>query len=73
MIKITQIAVAHFGNRRYVMAWRYTQAGKEMRCPSSEDGVYVEGPLRVADWKNILEDIVAEMVEQAKREAEETR
>jgi hypothetical protein len=73
MIGITQIAVAHFGNRRYVMAWRYTKAGKEMRCPSSEDGVYVEGPLTSDDLKLLLEDIVTEMVEQAKREAEETR
>lgn len=40
---------------------------------SSEDGLHVEGPLRVSDWKNILEDIVEEMIEQAKREAEETR
>jgi hypothetical protein len=54
------------------MIWRYTQAGKEMRRPDSEHGFYVEGPLTVEDWKKILEDVVEEMCEQAKREAEHT-
>jgi len=33
----------------------------------------VEGPLTSEDWKMILEDIVEEMVEQAKREAADFR
>lgn len=52
------------------MTWRYTQAGKEMSRPDSEHGFCVEGPLTVEDWKHVLEDIIEEMVEQAKREAE---
>jgi hypothetical protein len=51
------------------MTWRYTQAGKEMSRPDSEHGFCVEGPVTVEDWKGILEDIVVEMCEQAKREA----
>lgn len=51
------------------MAWRYSKAGKSIGRPSSEDGFYADGPLTVEDWKAILEDIVNEMVEQAKREA----
>jgi len=54
------------------MAWRYTQAGKEMNRPDNEHGFSVEEPLTVEDWKNILEDIVAEICEQAKKEAKET-
>jgi hypothetical protein len=53
------------------MTWRYTQAGMSMGRPSSEDGLHVEGPLTVEDWRLILQDIVEEMVEQAKREAAE--
>jgi hypothetical protein len=53
------------------MAWRYSACGKPIGRPNSEHGFSVEGPLTVEDWKNILEDIVAEMVEQAKREAQE--
>lgn len=53
------------------MTWRYTKAGKEQGRPDSEAGVYVEGPLTVEDWKNLLQDIVEEMAEQAKREAKE--
>jgi hypothetical protein len=55
------------------MSWRYSKAGKTMSRPDSESGVYIEGPLTVEDWKLILEDIVNEMVEQAKREAEAAR
>jgi hypothetical protein len=51
------------------MTWRYSVAGKEIGHPDSEHGLYVEGPLTVEDWKNILQDIIEEMVEQAKREA----
>jgi len=54
------------------MAWRYTAAGKEMCRPSSEHGVFIDGPLTVEDWKVILQDIVEEMAEQAKREAAES-
>jgi hypothetical protein len=53
------------------MAWRYSQAGKEIGKPDSEYGLHVEGPLTVEDWKSILQDIVEEMAEQAKREARE--
>ena len=53
------------------MAWRYTQAGREFGRPSSEHGVHIDGPLTVEDWKDILQDIVEEMAEQAKREAKE--
>ena len=53
------------------MAWRYTQAGKQQDCPSSEHGFCVDGPLTVEDWKLILQDIVEEMVRQAGREAKE--
>lgn len=52
------------------MTWRYTQAGKEHGRPDSERGFCVEGPLTVEDWKKILEDIIEEMVEQAKKEAQ---
>lgn len=55
------------------MTWRRTQAGKEMSRPDSEHGFSVEGPITVEDWKNILEDIVDEMTEQAKREAKHDR
>jgi|HubBroStandDraft_2_1064218.scaffolds.fasta_scaffold321283_3 hypothetical protein len=51
------------------MAWRRTQYGKEMPRPNSETGIHVEGPLTSEDWKMLLEDIVDEMIEQAKREA----
>lgn len=54
------------------MAWRYTKAGKEIGCPSSEHGLHVEGPLTVEDWKAILQDIVEEIVEQSKREGVES-
>jgi hypothetical protein len=50
------------------VTWRYTQAGKEMGRPDSERGLHVEGPLTAEDWKNILQDVVEEMVEQARRE-----
>lgn len=53
------------------MTWRYSKAGKEMGCPSSEYGLYLEGPLTVDDWKNVLANIVEEMAEQVKREARE--
>jgi len=53
------------------VTWRYSQAGKEIGRPDSERGLYVEGPLTVEDWKLILQDIIEEMVEQAKREAKE--
>jgi hypothetical protein len=55
--------------RRTEVAWRYTEAGREFGRPSSEHGVHIDGPLTVEDWKNILQDIVEEMAEQAKREA----
>ena len=54
------------------MTWRYTKAGNPIEAaPDSEYGFHVEGPLTVEDWKMILQDIVEEMVEQAKREAQE--
>jgi hypothetical protein len=53
------------------MAWRYTKAGKPVSRPDSEHGFVVDGPLTSEDWKEILKDIVDEMVEQAKREAKE--
>jgi hypothetical protein len=52
------------------MAWRYTKAGKVMDSPDSETGLYIEGPLTVEDWKTVLQDIVDELVEQARREGE---
>jgi hypothetical protein len=55
------------------MAWRYTQAGREVGRPSSEHGFHVEGPLTSEDWKGIIHDIVEEMVEQAKLESERKR
>ena len=55
------------------MAWRYSEAGNAIGCPSSEHGLHVDGPLTVEDWKTILADIVQEMCEQAKREAEAGR
>jgi hypothetical protein len=52
------------------MAWKYSKAGRVIGRPDSEGGLYIEGPPTVEDWKSILEDIVDEMVKQAKREAE---
>jgi hypothetical protein len=49
--------------------WRKTDAGQEYSRASSEYGIHVDGPLTVEDWKHILNDIVEEMAEQAKREA----
>jgi hypothetical protein len=57
--------------RGTLMAWAYTEAGNEISCPSSEAGFSVNGPLTVEDWKKILDYIVEEIVEQAKREARE--
>jgi hypothetical protein len=51
------------------MTWRYSEAGKEIGCPSSEHGLCIDGPLTTADWKVIVGDILDEMIEQAKREA----
>jgi hypothetical protein len=51
--------------------WRQTDAGREYSRVSSEYGVHIDGPLTVDDWKKILEDIVDEIAEQAKREASE--
>jgi hypothetical protein len=53
------------------MPWRYTKAGQEMDRPTSDVGIFVQGPLTVEDWRNILEGIVDEIVEQAQREARE--
>lgn len=53
------------------MTWRYTKAGKPISRPDSKSGLCVDGPLTVEDWRAILGDILDEMVEQAKREAEE--
>lgn len=53
------------------MTWRYTKAGREMPRPSSEHGLFIEGPLTSEDWKAVLEDVAQEMIEQAKREATE--
>jgi hypothetical protein len=50
------------------MAWRYSKCGKEIGRPDSERGLYVEGPLTAEDWKVVLQDILDEMLEQAKRE-----
>jgi hypothetical protein len=50
------------------VTWRHSQAGKEIGRPDSERGLCVEGPLTVEDWKLILQDIIEEMTEQAKRE-----
>lgn len=50
--------------------WRKTEAGVEYGRPSSERGIFVEGPLTVEDWKVILQDIVEEMTDQARREAD---
>jgi hypothetical protein len=50
------------------MTWRYTKAGKVMDRPDSEVGLYIEGPLTVEDWKVVLQDIVDELAEQARRE-----
>jgi hypothetical protein len=42
-----------------------------MDRPTSDVGIFVQGPLTVEDWRNILEGIVDEIVEQAQREARE--
>lgn len=54
------------------MTWRYSQAGNAIGRPDSAGGLHVDGPLTVEDWKNILQDIVEEIVKQAKREAAES-
>jgi hypothetical protein len=51
--------------------WRYTKAGKDMMRPDSQEGIFISGPLTVEDWKVIVEGILEEMIEQAKREAKE--
>ena len=55
------------------MAWRYTKAGRPMSRPCSENGIHVDGPLTVDDWKAIIEDVAEEMCEQAVREAMEKK
>lgn len=51
--------------------WRYTQAGKGIDRPDSENGLYIDGPLTLEDWKVIVEGILEEMIAQAKREAKD--
>jgi hypothetical protein len=53
------------------MTWRYSEAGKEIGCPSSEHGLHVDGPLTAKDWKVIVGDILEEMLEQHEREMRE--
>ncbi len=55
------------------MTWRHTKAGNPIDRPSSERGFHVEGPLQASDWALILEDIIDEMIDQAKREAKEEK
>jgi hypothetical protein len=50
------------------MTWAYSDAGESMERPSAERGIYIRGPLSVADMTLILQAIVEEIVEQAKRE-----
>ena len=50
------------------MAWRYGSQGQWMSRPSAERGIYIDGPLSVDDMKAIVEALVEEIVEQAKRE-----
>jgi len=50
------------------MAAAYTEAGKEIDRPTKENGIHVDGPLTVEDWKTIVEFILDEMVDQAREE-----
>lgn len=53
------------------MAWRYSTNGQEMERPSAKHGVHIDGPLSTHDLQSIIEDLVLELVDQAKVEAKE--
>jgi hypothetical protein len=53
------------------MAWKYTKAGRPIDRPDSQRGFWVEGPLTADDWREIVDGILEELIDQAKREASE--
>ena len=50
--------------------WRKTVTGHEYSCPSRETGIHIDGPLSAEDLKEIIGDLLNELVEQTKREAQ---
>ncbi len=53
------------------MSWGRTDAGKEYGRPNSEEGIHVDGPLTLDDWRTVLQGVVEAMLEHAERSFEE--
>lgn len=53
-------------------AWRYSTNGQEMSRPRRE-GIYINGPLSVEDLKEIIGDLIDEIADMVKEEAEKSK